>query len=93
MHQIISMNSWGQMNPSKWEVIREKIANGETFEVQRDTFENIKAIDGKASLKIKVGKKRKLVTGKIKLESIGMSLNGEQNVAAMFTPNNPRTFS
>ncbi len=61
--QIISLKSWGTLDSEKWAIIHEYIAKGEEFGVWNGLFRDIPWVSGKCSLKVKVGKKRKLVKG------------------------------
>lgn len=84
----------GKLSRETWEMILDDIKKGQTFDIWSGSFSEIpnKWADGKCSLRVKVGKKRKLVCGKIALRADGFDDEGTDCYLIEFTPNRPRSF-
>lgn len=95
-HPIVKIVcGWRTLDSDAWALIRHSIAKGETIGVWngywRDRPE--KVVEGKCSLKVKVGKRWKLVRGVITLDSHGHDGDGQDYCRLLFHPNKPRILS
>lgn len=95
-NQVIRIrNGWGNAggNPPKesWNMILEHLSNGEAISVWNGLLHEAPKTwkEGPCSLQVKAGKKRKLVTGKLMMESIGCWDDG-YTYHYVFIPNRPR---
>lgn len=82
---IVTVRSWGQLCPKTWTYIHECIAKGKSFRIWCGNFHEIPWPTGKCSLKVKVGKKRKLVRGHLNQHS-----EGREDYVLVFTPTRAR---
>ena len=90
-HQIVNLSSWGEMDKSDWMIVYEYLSSGKEFVIKSfSSNDEYKWNDGKASLKIKDGKKRKLIPGRIWLEECGFDdESGITKYVTVFQPNKP----
>lgn len=91
MSAIVSPLSWGSpIGESGWAHIINHIARGETFSLWSGYFyERPNWREGVVSLRVKVGKKRKLVRGRLWLDSNGHDAEDEL-YSFEFKPIKPR---
>lgn len=91
--QIVSIRSgWGILNADTWKRILSYLAKGESIGIWYGRRRDMpKWNTGKCSLRVKVGKKRKLVKGQLSETYEGFDDGGE-TYGFEFAPNKPRSF-
>lgn len=88
---IVRPMSWGKLDSATWAHIIDNIAKGESFGIWHGRWCERPPtwVEGKCALRVKVGKKRKLVRGTLTLEYEGFDEGGE-TYSLVFTPTKPR---
>lgn len=92
MTTFVKPCDWGTFCPETWAQILLLISRGESFGIWNGRFREMPWPTGRCALRVKVGKKRKLVLGTLSEEYEGFDGGGEI-YSLIFTPNRPRVFS
>jgi len=76
---IVKPKSWGILNKETWANIRAALISDGYVSIWYGLYHEIPKTwaEGKVSLFLKVGKKRKLIPGRLSLESSGFDDNGD----------------
>jgi hypothetical protein len=88
---IVNFRSWGKIDSKTWDYILEQLMNGKPVGIWSGHYPDIPKdwVIGKCSLRVKVGKKRKLVCGRIAIWADGYDDVGDCYVIE-FTPSRIR---
>lgn len=86
--QIVRIhNGWGELSSDTWAVIHHCIARGESFGIWNGYWNQAPDIKtGRCRLKVKVGKRRKLIAGTITLEYEGRGSDDGETYSYRFHP-------
>lgn len=87
---IVRVHAW--MKRHEWADILRSIAKGDRVFVWHGYMREVPYPDGKCALRVRVGKKTKLVRGRIELESDGWDDLGDY-YSLYFYPNKPRVLT
>ena len=89
--QIVSIKTgWGNLDATTWKTIHSLIAKGESFGIWNGRHRDMPGWRmEKCSLRVKVGKKRKLVKGRLEERYEGFDDGGE-TYSIEFFPSKPR---